>query len=38
MPMTEDKRRELAQMKADEARAKKIAVREKRKTSKAKKS
>lgn len=38
MPMTEDKRRELAQVKADEVRAKKAAKREKRKASKAKKS
>jgi hypothetical protein len=38
MPMTEDKRRELAQVKADEVRAKKAAKREKRKASTAKKS
>lgn len=38
MPMTEDKRRELAQIKADKERAKKAAKREKRKASKAKKS
>ena len=36
--MTEDKRRELAQVKADEVRAKKAAKREKRNASKAKKS
>ena len=38
VPMTEDKRRELAQIKADKERAKKAAKREKRKASKAKKS
>lgn len=38
MPMTEEKRRELAQIKADEERAKKAAKREKRKASKMKKS
>jgi hypothetical protein len=38
MPMTEDKRRELAQMKADDVRAKRAAKRDKRKASKAKKS
>lgn len=38
MPMTEDKRRELAQIKADEERARKAAKREKRKALKAKKS
>lgn len=38
MPMTEDKRRELAQIEADKERAKKATKREKRKASKAKKS
>ena len=38
MPMTEDKRRELAQIKANKERAKCAAKREKRKASKAKKS
>lgn len=38
MPKIEDKCRELAQVKADEVRAKKAAKREKRTASKAKKS